>query len=392
MRRSTDRILTTHTGSLPRPSALKALYIKRQAGESVDAGVLDTQAAAAIDRIVDRQVAAGVDVGNDGEQGREGFFLYMMRRLGGFASGTGWKRPLWEDMERYPLFHEQRNAERASKASVQARDSNPEAIADITHLSSEPINRECAAFTRLLEAKKRPFAETFMTAPSPGILAKALRNRHYDSERAYLAALGRAMREEYEAIVRHGFVLQIDAPDLALERHAAYKGQPLSAFLDFAEATVATINDALINVPRDRVRIHVCWGNYEGPHDSDVPLADILPTLLKARVGGFVLPFGNARHGHEPRLFEKHRLADDQILVAGVIDTLVNVVEHPEYIAERLERVAQVIGDPKRVLAGTDCGFDTAAGSGRIADDVVWGKLASLRDGAKLASQRLFRH
>jgi 5-methyltetrahydropteroyltriglutamate--homocysteine methyltransferase len=391
MQRSDQRILTTHTGSLPRPNDLKALYIKRQAGEAVDAGALDQAAKAAIGRIVDKQVAAGIDVGNDGEQGREGFFLYMMRRLGGFAEGSGWKRPLWEDMERYPLFHQQRNAERASKAAVQARDSNPEAVADITHLSVEPIERECAEFTGLLEARRKPFAEAFMTAPSPGILAKALRNRHYDTERAYLAALGRAMQKEYEAIVRHGFLLQIDAPDLALERHAAYKGQPLSAFLDFAEATVATINEALVNIQRDRVRIHVCWGNYEGPHDSDVPLEDILPTLLKAKVGGFVLPFGNARHAHEPRMFEKHRLTDDQVLVAGVIDTLVNVVEHPELIAERLTRVAEVIGDKRRVLAGTDCGFDTAAGSGRIAEDVVWGKLTALRDGAKLASQRLFR-
>jgi len=391
MQRSDQRILTTHTGSLPRPNDLKALYIKRQAGEAVDASALDLAAKAAIGRIVDKQIAAGIDVGNDGEQGREGFFLYMMRRLGGFAEGSGWKRPLWEDMERYPLFHQQRNAERASKAAVQARDSNPEAVADIIHLSMEPIERECLEFSGLLEAKRKPFAEAFMTAPSPGILAKALRNRHYDTERAYLAALGRAMQKEYEAIVRHGFLLQIDAPDLALERHAAYKGQPLAAFLEFAEATVATINDALVNIPRDRVRIHVCWGNYEGPHDSDVPLEDILPTLLKAKVGGFVLPFGNARHAHEPRMFEKYPLADDQVLVAGVIDTLVNVVEHPEVIAERLVRVAHVIGDKTRVLAGTDCGFDTAAGSGRIAEDVVWGKLAALRDGARLASQRLFR-
>jgi 5-methyltetrahydropteroyltriglutamate--homocysteine methyltransferase len=391
MQHSDERILTTHTGSLPRPNALKQLYIKRQTGEAVDAAALEAGAKAAIGRIVDKQVEAGIDVGNDGEQGREGFFLYMMRRLGGFADGKGWKRPLWEDMERYPLFHEQRNAERASKAAVTARDSNPEAVADITHLSSDPINAECAEFKALLETKKQPFVETFMTAPSPGILAKALRNRHYDTERAYLAALGRAMQNEYEAIVRHGFLLQIDAPDLALERHAAYKGQPLAAFLEFAEATVATINDALANIPRDRVRMHACWGNYEGPHDSDVPLEDILPTLLKAKVGGLVLPFGNARHAHEPRVLGKHRLADDQVIVAGCIDTLVNVVEHPEVIAERLVRVAEVIGDKTRVLAGTDCGFDTAAGSGRIAEDVVWGKLASLREGAKLASQRLFR-
>jgi 5-methyltetrahydropteroyltriglutamate--homocysteine methyltransferase len=389
MRQSDGRILTTHTGSLPRPPELRALYVRRQNGERVAPGELEPVVEAAIRRAIERQRAAGIDIGNDGEQGREGFFLYMRERLTGFG-GPGWARPLWEDMERYPLFQQQRAAERAAKLAVSARDKVPEAIGAVTHISTEPIQRECAAFKGLLESGGRPFAEAFMTAPSPGILAKAMRNRHYDSERAYLAALGKAMRHEYEAIVGHGFVLQIDAPDLALERHAAYKGQPLSVFLGFVEMVVETLNAALADVPRDRVRMHVCWGNYEGPHDSDVPLAEILPVLLKAKVGGLVLPFANARHAHEYRVLERCRLADDQVIVAGVIDTLVNVVEHPEVIADRLERVALAVGDPHRVLAGTDCGFDTAAGSGRVAEDVVWAKLAVLRDGARLASDRLF--
>jgi 5-methyltetrahydropteroyltriglutamate--homocysteine methyltransferase len=203
--------------------------------------------------------------------------------------------------------------------------------------------------------------------------------------------LGKALKVEYEAIVRHGFLLQVDAPDLALERHITYKDRPLSAFVDFVDQVVATINRALENVPRERVRLHVCWGNSESPHDADVPLADILPALQRANVGGFVLPFANPRHAHEFRCFEKHPLKDDQILVAGVIDSLTNFVEHPEVVADRLERVAAVIGDPTRVLAGTDCGFDTSAGWGRVAEDVVWAKLRSMRDGASLASQRLFR-
>jgi 5-methyltetrahydropteroyltriglutamate--homocysteine methyltransferase len=219
----------------------------------------------------------------------------------------------------------------------------------------------------------------------------AVRNEHYDTLERYLDALGRALQVEYEAIVRHGFLLQVDAPDLALERHITYKDQPLAAFVDFVEQVVATINRALANVPRQRVRLHVCWGNSESPHDGDVPLADILPALQRANVGGFVLPFANPRHAHEFRCFETHPLADDQILVAGVIDSLTNFVEHPEVVADRLERVAAVVGDATRVLAGTDCGFDTSAGWGRVAEDVVWAKLRSMRDGARLASQRLFR-
>lgn len=388
MQRSDQRILTTHTGSLPRPPELRALYVRRQGGEQVPAAELDATVEVATRRVVERQRAAGIDVGNDGEQGREGFFLYMRERLTGF--GGGWARPLWEDMERYPIFQRQRAEERAARAAVSARDKVPEAVAEVTHVSADPIRRECAGFRSLIESCGRPFAETFMTAPSPGILARAMRNRFYDSERSYLAALARAMRAEYETIVDNGFVLQIDAPDLALERHAAFKGQPLSAFIEFVENAIEALNAALADVPSDRVRMHVCWGNYEGPHDSDVALEDILPVLLKAKVGGLVLPFGNARHGHEYRVLEKHRLRDDQVIVAGVIDTLVNVVEHPEVVADRLERVAKAVGDPRRVLAGTDCGFDTAAGSGRVAEDVVWAKLAALRDGARLASERLF--
>jgi 5-methyltetrahydropteroyltriglutamate--homocysteine methyltransferase len=185
-------------------------------------------------------------------------------------------------------------------------------------------------------------------------------------------------------------LLQIDAPDLALERHITFKDKPVADFVGFVERVVATINRAIAGIPRDRVRLHVCWGNSETPHDSDVPLEDILPALLKADVGGLVLPFANPRHAHEFRWFEKFPLGEDQILVAGVIDSLTNFVEHPEVVADRLQRVAMVIGDPTRVLAGTDCGFDTLAGLGRVAEDVVWAKLASLADGARLASQRLF--
>jgi 5-methyltetrahydropteroyltriglutamate--homocysteine methyltransferase len=213
-----------------------------------------------------------------------------------------------------------------------------------------------------------------------------MKNEYYDSEEAYLAALATALRGEYETIVRRGFLLQLDCPDLALERHLSYQDRPLGDFLGFVERVVTAINTALANIPRDKVRLHVCWGNYEGPHDSDVPLVDILPIIQKANVGGFFFPFANPRHAHEYRVFEKLPLADDQLIIAGVIDSLTNFVEHPEAVADRLERVSAAVGDPHRVIAGTDCGFDTSAGMGRVAEDVVWAKLKALAEGAKIAS------
>ena len=278
----------------------------------------------------------------------------------------------------------------ANKTQVSALAGLPKAIGKVRYLDDRAINDECSHFGCVLK-ESSPFIESFMSAPSPGILAAAVRNEHYDTLANYLAALGQALKVEYEAIVGSGLLLQIDAPDLALERHITYKDKPVAEFVAFVEQVVATINDALRNVPRDRVRLHVCWGNSESPHDCDVPLEDILPALQQASVGGFFLPFANPRHAHEFRCFTKHPLKDDQILVAGVIDPLTNFVEHPDVVADRIERVAAVIGDPSRVLAGTDCGFDTSAGWGRVAEDVVWAKLKSLRDGARLASGRLFR-
>ncbi|HKA81043.1 MAG TPA: cobalamin-independent methionine synthase II family protein [Xanthobacteraceae bacterium] len=388
MQRSSDRILTTHTGSLPRPRELTRLYSLRARGEPVDAAEIDRAGREAVRRIVTKQREAGIDVGNNGEQQRDSFFLYLKGRLSGL--GGSWERPSRADVDRYPEFKRMWNEQHAARTQVSALGGLPKAIGEVRYLDVSAIDDECRHFAAVLDADRGAFAEPFMSAPSPGILAMAVRNEHYDTLEAYLAALGTALKVEYEAIVRHGFLLQIDAPDLALERHITYKDQPVSAFVGFVEQVVATINAAIASVPRDRVRLHVCWGNSESPHDADVPLDDILPALQQANVGGFVLPFANPRHAHEFRCFEQHPLADDQVLVAGVIDSLTNFVEHPEVVADRLERVAAVVGDPARVLAGTDCGFDTSAGWGRVAEDVVWAKLASMRDGARIASQRLF--
>jgi 5-methyltetrahydropteroyltriglutamate--homocysteine methyltransferase len=388
MQRSTERILTTHTGSLPRPKDLTRLYAMRARSEAVDAAEIERAGADAVHWIVPKQREVGIDIGNNGEQQRDSFFLYLKERLSGL--GGSWERPSRADVDRYPEFKRIWNEQYAAKTQVSALSRLPKAIGEVTYVSTDPIENECRHFESVLAHNPGAFVEPFMSAPSPGILATAIKNEHYDSEAAYLAALGTAVRIEYEAIVRHGFVLQVDAPDLALERHITFKDKPLPVFLDFVEQVVATINAALANVPRDRVRLHVCWGNSESPHDRDVPLREILPILQKAKVGGFVLPFANPRHAHEYKHFKEFPLADDQILVAGVIDTLTNFVEHPEVVADRIENVARTVGDPTRVLAGTDCGFDTSAGWGRVAEDVVWAKLASLKDGARIASERMF--
>jgi 5-methyltetrahydropteroyltriglutamate--homocysteine methyltransferase len=385
---SRERILTTHTGSLPRPAALTALYVRRSRGEAVDPIELDHLGKAALAKAVRQQLDAGIDVGNNGEQQREAFFLYVRRRMSGF--GGGWTRPAMADIVRYPSFAAASGIDDRGRPVVSNRGVLPQAVGEVKYLDRVLIETECADFHAALNAAGGEFSEAFMTAPSPGIVAAAMANAWYDTEEAYLAALGEALRIEYETIVKSGFLLQIDAPDLALERHVSYQDRPLSDFISFAERVVATINRALANVPKDRVRMHVCWGNYEAPHDCDVELREILPTIRQARVGGLVLPFANPRHGHEYRCLRALPLDDDQVIVAGVIDTLTHFVEHPEVVADRIEAVARVTGDPTRVLAGTDCGFDTSAGRGRVVDEVVWAKLRSLRDGARIASERMF--
>ena len=387
MQASHDRILTTHTGSLPRPAALTALYVRRARGEAVSAGAIEEAGRAALADIVPRQIEAGIDIGNNGEQQREAFFLYIRHRMSGF--GGGWIRPGFADVARYPGFQALQASLAGARESIANTGQVLQATGAITYLDRALIEAECTDFAAVLAAQPKGFVEPFMSAPSPGIIASALQNVHYATDADYLAALGTALSVEYHAIVDAGFLLQIDAPDLALERHVLFQDRPLGDFLDFAEAVVATINTALEGIPRDRVRMHACWGNYEGPHDCDVDLADILPVLRQARVGALVLPFANPRHQHEIRVL-RQLVGTDQLVVAGVIDTLTNFVEHPEVIADRIEAAARAIGDPARILAGTDCGFDTSAGRGRVAEDVVWAKLASLSAGARLASARLF--
>ena len=387
MLQSRNRILTTHCGSLPRPQALTRMYADRSAGKPVDESALAELGRQALNWVVPQQIRSGIDIGNNGEQQREAFFLYVRHRMSGF--GGAWNRRIFADVAKYAGFRAQQAASNAATVSVSNTATVPKAIGEVKYLDRAMVEAECADFRACLDAQEQGFAEPFFTAPSPGIIAAAMLNAFYDSEQAYLDALGEALRVEYETIVRHGYLLQIDAPDLAMERHITYQDRPLSDFLAFVERVVGTINRALVNIPRERVRLHVCWGNYEGPHDCDVPLQDVLPTLLQAKVGGLVLPFANPRHAHEYHVLEKTRLHPDQMIIAGVIDPLTNFIEHPEVVAERIERVARAVGDPRRVIAGVDCGFDTSAGRGKVADDVVWAKMAAMAEGARIASERL---
>jgi 5-methyltetrahydropteroyltriglutamate--homocysteine methyltransferase len=386
MQQSDRRILTTHAGSLPRPKALTALYVRRSRGEGIDADELARSARAATARAVEKQLEVGIDVGNDGEQARESFFTHVQHRMTGFGGSS--QRPLMRDLAAWPSFLELA-APQFARDSVSLM-SAPKAIGAVHSLGAAAITRECETLRETLDAQPRSFAEAFVTAPSPGIVACAMQNAHYATLGEYVAAVAAALRIEYEAIVAHGFLLQIDAPDLAMERHTLFADRPLDEFLAFVDAVIDATNRALLNVSRGRVRLHVCWGNYEGPHTHDVELEPLLPHLYRAQVGALVLSMANPRHAHEHRVLARNPPPRDWRVIAGVIDTTTNYVEHPEVVAERIERAATALGDPSRVLAGTDCGFATSAGFGDVAEELVWEKLRSLSAGAELASKRLF--
>ena len=374
------RILTTHAGSLPRPAALAEMHGRRSRGEPVDANELRDAVERATAETIAAQHAAGIDIGNDGEQARESFFTYVQHRMTGFGDTS--QRPLMRDLAEHPDFLELQ-IPRFQRIKVSLFGAAA-AIGDVTYRDTSEAEAECALVA------DAPFARTFMTAASPGIVAAAMENRHYASRDDYVRALGRALAVEYRFIVDRGLLLQIDAPDLAMERHTLFSDRPLAEFLEWIELVIGTINDALTGIDPSNVRLHVCWGNYEGPHTHDVPLDDILPTIYRARVGALVVSMANARHEHEYKCFARQPLPAGMSLVAGVIDTTNNYVEHPDVVADRLERIATAVGDPQRITAGTDCGFDTSAGLGDVAPSLVWEKLRAMREGADLATSRLF--
>ena len=380
----TDRILTTHAGSLPRPARLVELFALLSRGEAIDTAELDALIDGAVAEVIAHQHGAGIDIGNDGEQARESFFTYVQHRMSGFEPG-GARNRVFRDIWDFPgLIEMLRNQAGGDSVSLGRP---PQAVGAVEYLDTGAIDQEIARLRRHQDAT--PFADVFMTAPSPGIVVAAMADQHYGDRGQYLDAVAEAVAVEYRRVIEAGFVLQIDAPDLAMECHCAFHDRPVEDFLEFVDDVVHATNRALQGLPRDRIRLHVCWGNYDGPHTHDIPLAELLDHLYEAHVGGLLLSGANPRHAHEYREFATRPLPDGWTLAAGVIDTTTNYVEHPEVVADRLVRVIEVVGDPARVIASTDCGFDTSAGFRAVAPDIAWAKLRALREGADLAASRL---
>ncbi len=380
---SRDRILTTHVGSLPRNQRLTDLLIRREDGEAIDATALAGEFDRSVTEIVRHQVDAGIDVGNDGEQQRVGFQTYIPERMAGFGGVS--KRKIARDYAETPeliAMFLQRFPHRAKITNT------PQAIAELKYTDTSQIDDEIARFKRCVP--RDAFAETFMTAPSPGIVATTMVNAFYDSHEAYLMTIARELRTEYRAIHDAGLILQIDAPDLAMERTMTFQDLPESEFLKVAEIHVAAINAALDGIPRDRVRLHCCFGNWEGPHTHDIALGSILPLLYRANTGALTLEFANPRHQHEYEALAANRLPDHMVLLPGVIDTTTNFVEHPQVVAKRIREAVAAVGDRERVIASTDCGFGTFTGREWVIAPIVWQKLAALREGADIASRALW--
>ena len=378
----TDRILTTHVGSLPRSKAVTDLVFAAERGDPVDQGEFARVIGEAVDEVVARQVAAGIDIVSDGEMSKISYATYIKDRISGFDGDSPRTPPA--DLEDYPGFLERQN-----KGGGTPTYRRPKCVGPVAAMTLAPLEDDLAHMAAAM-AKHRP-AGGFMNAASPGVIALFQPNEYYSTQDDYLEALAEAMRPEYEAIVAAGLVLQLDSPDLGLGRHMMYKGRSDAEYLTLIAVHVATLNHALRNVPADRVRMHVCWGNYEGPHTHDVEMGVILPTLMGAKPAGLLFETSNPRHQHDWNYFAEmiDLIPDDKILIPGVIDSTTNFVEHPRVVAERIERFAGIIGR-ERVIAGTDCGFSTFAGFGAVDPDIVYAKLAALADGAALASRNLW--
>jgi 5-methyltetrahydropteroyltriglutamate--homocysteine methyltransferase len=379
---SRDRILTTHVGSLPRNAELTEMLIRREASEAYDQAALAAEMDRSVADVVARQASCGIDIGNDGEQQRVGFQTYVPQRMSGFGGES--KRPMGRDLVEFPELIEVQRRRFPRRGKGQ---NAPEAIAELKYLDLAPLKAEIARFRRAADGK---FAEMFMTAPSPGIIATTMLNAYYDSYEKYLAAIAREMGHEYRAIADAGLILQIDAPDLAMARVINFQDKSDAEFLKICEQQVDAIVAGVAGIPRERWRLHVCWGNWEGPHIFDIALHQVLPILLKANPGALSLEFANPRHAHETAVLKRIPLPKDMILIPGIIESTSNFVEHPELVAKRIEEAVAALGDRERVIASTDCGFGTFAGREWVIAPVVWKKLEALRQGADIASQRLW--
>src|SRR5690242_7737647 len=380
MKTSQDRILTTHVGSLPRPPELRRMLVRKDQGETYDKEELARLVRQAVLDIVRRQAEAGVDFVNDGEMSKPGYSTYVADRLSGFAGHEPAKPRL--DTRDHPNF--MAAYERMTGANVARRSV---CVGPIAVRDREPLNQDIANLRDALAQVS--VAEGFMTAASPGLVPVFQNNRYYASHEAYVEAIAAAMQEEYEAIVEAGFVLQLDCPDLAMAHHTSFQDLDEADFLKRAAFHVEVLNHALRNVPAEMCRIHICWGNYEGPHDHDIDFAKVAPILICAKPKALVVEAANPRHAHEWAVWRETKLPDDKILIPGVLDTSTNYVEHPELVAERICRFADIVGR-ERVIAGSDCGFGTFAGYGKLDPDIAFKKLRAMADGAAIASRRLW--
>jgi 5-methyltetrahydropteroyltriglutamate--homocysteine methyltransferase len=378
---STERVLTTHVGSLPRPPAVVECLLRKERGESLDAGEFARTMKQGVLDIVRRQAETGIDVVSDGETSKISYATYIKDRYAGFGGEHRPKTHL--DLREHPEFRERMKAFLGPRHERRMQCTGPVAL-------KEPglLEQDLANFRAALDAVPR--TEGFLNAASPGVVAAFMPNAHYASHEAYIEALADALREEYEAIAAAGFLLQVDCPDLAMARHTGFQDLSEEQFLARAAFHVEALNHALARVPQDRVRIHVCWGNYEGPHDHDIELRRILPLVLKLKARALSFESANPRHEHEWTVWQAARLPEDLLLIPGVLDSCSNYVEHPELVAQRIERFAGIVGR-ERVLAGSDCGFGTFAGYGKVEGGIAFKKLRALVEGAALASERLFR-
>lgn len=381
MLRSSDRILTTHVGSLPRSQAVTDVLFGRENNGPLPPDP-DKVIADAVAEVVRKQVAVGIDIVSDGEMGKISYATYIKDRLAGFDGDT--PREPGQDLVEHP-----RLLEKLARLGSTAKYRRPRCVAEIRVKDLGPMRQDIANMKAAMAAAKP--GEGFINSASPGTIALFQPNDYYSTQDEYLEAVAEGMRAEYEGLVEAGLLVQIDAPDMAMGRHTLYRDRSEDDFVGLAARHIEVLNHALRNVPADRVRMHVCWGNYEGPHTHDVPMEKLLPVVMKAKPQAILFEGANPRHAHEWKVFQEMKsvVPEDKLLVPGVLSTTTNYVEHPELVAERLQRFADIFGR-ERVLAGTDCGFGTFAGFGPVDPDIVWLKLKSLVDGAELASRRLW--
>lgn len=379
----TDRILTTHVGSLPRSKEVTDLVFGREGGEIIDDDRFNKVIASAVDDVVAKQVAAGIDIVSDGEQSKISYATFIKDRVTGFEGDSPRIPP--KDLEGFPSF-----LERQARSGGTPSYKRPMNVGPMHAKSTAPLEADIAHLKAATDG--RAISGRFMNAPSPGIISLFQPSSYYSTQDEYLEALAEAMRAEYEAIVGAGLMLQVDAPDLGLGRHTLYKDRSEADYLSMAERHVEILNHALRNIPAEAMRMHICWGNYEGPHTCDIELEPLLPIVLKAKPRALLFETSNPRHQHDWTYFAERKdlIPEDKILIPGVIDTTTNFVEHPKLVAQRIEKFADIVGR-ERVMAGTDCGFSTFAGFGAVDPDIVWVKLKTLAEGAAIASERLWR-